>query len=1028
MIRYAVMILSILLGFSNCQQPNTEAVAELVPLALQGDIIEARKIYTEPVGSVVLNEQGNSSITSLYVEEGVSANCNGGAMEPPSNFGLEGPEAFVILCVDTEVNRFRNIEIRFSHAMNKASVESNFSITENGNPLPGPPPGGTFIWRSPKRVFFDPYRELGSKKTYTLQISSAALTVDGESLKPYSKNFTTMHDFLVNITLTQGSTTLTVGGPNDITFQSTGDIIVNANFINPGAFDQIQKIVVNRMGNVNSNGNPNSSAKLICDGNCTDLGTPLNLTSDPAFSATGMNLEEGGNTYYFEITTKSGAKFHRYFSFNWGKVYNPNNLINNVASGVLDQAQMMKMLERLLEVFIEQKFKVTNKTFNQFASEPTSTTRNTTYCIDYYNGGFSYISSYGDNPTGGYCGPAGNDGAYVGVYSGILNAWGHTYFDMDVYVTSISIPAYTGSNPSVDAAMGVNSPGELGVNISGRKSYIDLAIIARNRTNLALLIPAGSKFYFTTNVELNQSPTPTNLRLAQAKTSLTVNSSGNLNLNLFSLESPANKNDPNFIIAQWVDNLAVGGLNLVDSTSWAAQLLSIITEMVANGLVPQVKTAITQSVLKDIVEKIAPNVLNAIVGTLKNPGIDITLPPYLPPPLANYPLTVKVQLSTDAQVRQSGTNKGLVSSVHTAIVAKNPHPTPRQHANTSLCNPNGCVIYTKNQATPLVPVSTSAPFLESASKPGFLLALHSDAVTQAAYHLWKNRAIDLNVDSSFISSVNSYAGNDPLLKLTDSILKVSAITAIIAPGRNTLEGLDNSNNLLPAMCGGDDVRFKIDPIMPPVAKMVDNSEFNPNSPTSPNIQVTITDLQLTVQGRRTDNSPECTSKRGAPDNSYYTLATIRVSMNSKAAFRFVEFDNPNTTPNEYQNALSLKIFTSGLAYALDVLEGPTYNPYGLDPAGIKSVLEPLVTSLVVPLVNSILNKVPLPPEVEFQALNYPSSSTACKVNAKRDHALQFNSLPVPTVDQTTNPYLYAQVELKGNSLTDPKYLLEANCR
>ncbi|MCX8000711.1 MAG: hypothetical protein N3A69_17480, partial [Leptospiraceae bacterium] len=331
-------------------------------------------------------------------------------------------------------------------------------------------------------------------------------------------------------------------------------------------------------------------------------------------------------------------------------------------------------------------------------------------------------------------------------------------------------------------------------------------------------------------------------------------------------------------------------------------------------------------------------------------------------------------------------------------------------------------------ANPLIPVTNHAPFNQSATTPGFLLSMHSDLVTQAAYHLWKNRAIDLNVDSNFINTVNSYAGNDPLLKLTDSILKVSAITAIIAPGRKTLPGLDSMNNLLPAVCADDDVRFKIDPLMPPVAMMLDNTGVNPAIGDKPNIRATFNNLQITIQGRRTDNSAQCVAQRGAPDNQYYTLATLRVNLRADALFRIVEFDNPNTVPNEFQNGLNLKIFTNGMAYSIEALEGPTYNPYGLDPKGIITVFDPLVTTLVVPLVNSILNRVPLPPEVPFAAINYPSSSTVCKVNAKRDHGLELNSLQVPSVDAATNPYLFAQARLKGNSLTDPKNLLEPACR
>jgi hypothetical protein len=1022
-IKWKITLILSSIWLVSCTPKNGDIIGQLVPLALQGDVSTP---YVEPIGKVLDVTSTTGSSVSLYQAESGVAVCKTGVKEPSNDFGQTGPEAFLVLCSETEVDRYRNLEIRFSEPMNKTTVEANFTILKEGASLPGPSPGGVFIWKSPQRLFFDPYRELSSVSSYSISITSGAQTVDGKSLKDYNVSFQSAHDYLMTSTITQGTNTILLNQEKDITFQKTsGDLVLNTSWQNSAGIDTtVSKIVFNKIGNV-LNGIPNSSAKEICSGNCTGNPISINLSTDPLFSNSPLSLTDGGNTYYYEITTKTGAKYQRFLSFNWGNVTNPNNMINNVASGVLDQTQMLKMLERLIELFTEAKFKVTNKTFNNFASQPTATGKNTTKCINY--GNFSFITNYGDNTTGGYC---GGDGDNPGAFQATTWAgcFGNAELDMDVYVSQISIPPTVGGLSTVEADLGVNGNGEIGIDLKGRKAYLTLEVVAKNRNSLLCLVGAGNKFHFRTRVELNP-PSNYSIRLARARNTLSVDGSGNLGLIVKTPHSASDDINGNFHIQPWVDNLVVEGMDLIDSTNWVTNILSPITEIIADQLVPQVKPAITQVVLKSIVQNVAPNVLNAIVGTLKDPGIDITLPSYLPAPLANYPLSVKVQLSNDAQVRSQSGNKGIVASVHAGLFAKTPLAagSQRQHANMSICG-SGCMIYTKDPTVPLIPIANHAPFNQSATTPGFLLSMHSDSVTQAAYHLWKNRAIDLNIDSTFISSVNSYAGDDPLLKLTDSILKVSAITAIIAPGRQVLYGLDTNNNLLQPICANDDVRFKLDPLMPPVARMIDNTGFDPANSNQPNMQISFNDLQITIQGRRTDSSTACTTKRGAPDNAYYTLATIRVSMKSNAAFRIVAFDNPNTVPNEFQNALNLKVFTEGLVYSLDVLEGPTYNPYGLDPAGIKSVFDPLVTSLVVPLVNSILNRVPLPPDVPFSALNRPTSTAACLVSAKRDHALEINSLPVPSVDAASNPYLFANVQLKGNALVDPKFLLEAACR
>ncbi|HMV76870.1 MAG TPA: hypothetical protein PK453_06690 [Leptospiraceae bacterium] len=984
-------------------------------------------VYTEP-GNSVLTAPSSENPTLLTASSGTSS-CNDAAVEPPASFGSAGPEAFYSVCSSENVNRFKNLEIKFSHPVNQSTFAASFSVMCNGSALPGPAPGGALIWKSPQRLIFDPYRELPSNASCVITIANSAETIEGEKLISYSKNFSASHDYLISATVTQGPTSIPLGGTNDVTFSKSGDLILTSSFVNPaGAFTQIKKIVFNKMGNVDSSGNPNSNAKTVCEDSCTSLLSPINLSTD-SFMTGSMALTEGGNTYYFDITTAQNSRIQRYFSFNYGYVNsNPSALINNVASGVLDESQMMNVLKRMIETFIKGKFRVsdagTPKTFNQFASQPMSSSKDTSKCINY--GSFSFITSYGDNPSGGYCGGNGeNPGGFQAVTG--AGCFGNATLDMDVYVTGVSIPGFTGGVPTVEAALGVNSNGEVGIDLKGRKAYLNLAIIAKNRDSMLCLVGSGNKFHFSTSVELNAGNSI--LRLARSRNTMSVDSSGKIVINVKTPYTPNDALGANFYVSEWVNNLSVAGVSLVDSTSWVSNLLSFISEAIGNGVVPQVQPGITQSVLKDMIQKITPNVLNAIVGNLMNPGVDIKLPDYLPAPLANYPLNAKIQLSTDASVRSDGTNKGIVASVHAAITSKNPlaPASQRGHANGTLCGASGCMVYTKNPAVPLINPSTSAPFAMSAANPGFLLALHSDAVTQAAYHLWKNRAIDINVDSAFISTVNSYAGSDPLLKLTDSLLRASAIMSIIAPGQSNLQGIDNSNNLLPAICQDDQVRFKIDPVMPPVAKMIDNSGFDATVNT-PNLNVTFSDLQVTIEGKRTDNSAACIAQRGTATNAYYTMASLRVSMNANASMRFTEFDNPNTVGHDRLNALSLRIFTDGMKYSIEVLEGQVYNPYGLDPNGIKSVFNPMVKSLVVPLVNSILNSLPLPAQLDFNALTYPAAGTACKISTKTDNSIMFVQKTVPAVDASANPYLLAQATLMGAGLADPETMLEANCR
>lgn len=1021
----------------------SDALMSLVPIALQGGL--DKRAYKDPQSASSSTDDSVSQSNALddpalyqSTDTPSSATCKGGRKDPGSGFGVTSSngvvyaEASFSFCLSSDVDRFKSIEIIFSQPMDMQSVQDAFYISSDSGQLPGPSPKGTFTWLSPTRLVFDPYSELGSRETYTINILNTAKTMDGTPFKEFLDTFTTTHNFEMKHTLKQGNFSVILGGDKDITFEKTaGNIILDSDFVKPqGAFEEIATITFNRLGNVESSGLPGSSAKFICTENCSFLGTPINLNTDFDLQSDAMKIRDGGNTYYFEIKSKSGKYFRKYISFNYGTINrNPNELIQNVASGVLDEAQMVKMLERLIEVFTQAKFKISGKSFVDFANENRTNIKNTTRCIDYEN--FSFIKTYGDHEGGGYCGPNGSQSAFIGKFSNFL--LGNSDFYMDVYITSVEIPGFVSGSPTIDAGMKVLDNNKIAIDLNGKKAIVGLAVIAQNVSNLGLgAIPAGTKFYFTTTAELNKGISPT-FREASAKTGISVNNLGVLNLGIFTPFSPQDTKSGNFYVDPWVDNLGVNSMNFQGCSALLCNIWGIeivvgwLSGIIADGMVPQVKPNITQAMLTDIVQKVAPNVLNSIVGTLKSPGVDISLPPYLPAGLANFALNAKVQLSDDALVRVNGANKGLVTSIHLGITAKNPIANPREHANTALCA-NGCFVSTKDPKFQLIPPGSSQPFLESSSKPGFLLSLHSDAVVQAAYHMWKNRVIDLNIDKAFIQSVNAYAGDDPLLKLTESILKASAILSILAPGKTSLIGLDSTGKLLAPICSGDDIIFSVSPISVPSVRMLSNLNVDPNIGTKPMMTLSIMDMQLTVNGKRTDNSEPCKKVRGNADGSVYKLSVIRVNMHGNATFKFAEFDNPNTPSPEKLNSLSIKLFPEGLNYSMEVIEGKVHNPYGLDPAGIRSALNPLVNTLVVPLVNSILSKVPLPDQVAFPVMSSVSTGKACKISAKTDHAIQFTSMTVPAGDAEANPYIYGRVELMGDAKTDPSKILESACR
>lgn len=1006
---FKVVSLLTMLSFVACN-PNggkkKNDISNLIPLALTG----GGSGYSEPNDGGVATSNYNSTDTQITMPGGqvITGTCAPDA----------GQAAKLCLISSDNVDRYKNLEIIFSSGMNQKSVKTAFSLVSlDSGAIPSPgggdlddpdvsDKGGRFTWLSGRRLIFDPYKELKSNETYSLTITTQATSMDGTPISAqYTTTFKTEHDYQIT-SLING---ITLGGNNDITFDKSSPLLLISAFNNPqGAFTNIAKITLYRLGVQNGYD--------VCLSSCSGLLTSFNLNTS------AVPPQDGGNTYYYQIQTKDNKTYKRYFTFNWGSVTNASGLIANAATGVLDEGIMMKLLGQVVERFVKTDFKVkdvgVNKTFNDFMGLPTASAKRTSYCINY--GNFSYIRTYGDSGSAngdGYCGGSGeNPGAFVGTYNGILSFWSDSYFDMDVYISGASIPAMTNGSQSVQAALNATATDNLQILLQGRKAYITLNVVARNRSTLGLVISSGSKFHFQTTVELNQSPTPTSLRTALTNNNISVNNGViNLAIKPFTLGSV---NDPNFTMAEWDANLAVGGMNLIDSTNWAADLLSPITEMIANGLVPQVRPKIVHSMLQDVVQKVAPNVLNAVVGSLQNPGISLNLPTYLPAPLANFPLNVAMKLENDAQVRVNGANKGLVASVDLGITYAGSAPVGGYRVQSGQ---QGIVSFKPNGA-----LNNTYPFSQISANPGMLLALHPDSVTQAAYHMWRARAIDLNMDETFIDTINQYAGTSDLFKLTKALLKASPIISIMAPGRYTLIGVQNGPyNRLPPIGDQDPITFALEPIQAPVIRLVPPTGFG-----IPQVRANLTDLQMAIVGQRTSSTQyPCSAgpitARDTLTSCYYTISTVRVSIDAIASFGFKTFSNPTNNPSFNNiNAIFVQIDpNTNFYYSLDVREGYTVNPYGLDPEGIRSVVDPLVKSLVVPLVNNILKEIPLPPKLDFPALvdknAGASGGTACKLNVQTN-AIKLSTIGTPS----TEPYVLNTVQPIGAYATNPGSLVE----
>nr|WP_232218351.1 Ig-like domain-containing protein [Leptospira wolffii] len=1022
-----------------------------------GSLISSLGIPLDSGGSI---PSTNSSIT--YKETDQPATL-------PVDFGTSGPQALLNLASLEQVDRYKSLEIVFSEPMDRNSVFTSFSLKEKTGPssfasLPGPSSpaaeskGGVFYWKSGGRLLFDPYRELKSNTTYQLSITSDAQGLEGGTLTAYTVEFTTEPDYYVTMSL-NGKSVGPGNSVNDLTFAdaSPGTVAMNltANFTNPVAGTTfIKSIKLKHMGS--------SEQYEVCNAPTT----PCNMTNALATSlnlnglSAGLKPFQGGNSYIFEITTSTGKVFQRSLGFNYGKVNgNPYNILTKGAATVLDEAQTLKLFGGVLERFAKGDFRIkdpadsTVKTFANFSNAPTTGTKRSGYCMNYDS--FNFIRSYGDagdyvsgaSFQDGYCGPNGtgsNQGAFTGYgcppLSDCMN------FDVDVYITSVNIPTtvsasttkdcnnndVTNATENIKACLKVNGNGDLGVTLRGKSATIGLIVVARNQGDIGGFLCglagscAGTLFSFSMTSDLNYNLSVKPVRTAKARTSSSVDGSGNFVIQIKNPFTPTDPDTGNFYVSEWATNLTTHDIVQRSSGSWLANLITSIGTDLANSMVTALAPKITQAMLGDVIQGVAPKALNSVVQSLKTPGLDITLPNYLPAPLASFPLSLQLQVESDAQVKMNGANKAVVGSADIALVT--PAASRLTNASPNYHGQGGAVGFVSTRPIPASTALTSDyAFNNSSVNPGLLLTLTADTVTQAAFSLWQNGALNLRINRQFIDTIVAYAGTDPLFQLTQELVKVGTLMNVLSPGRPLL-GLNpsDSTKIIRGVSSTDDVDIDVYAIHAP------NGEFKwvGNTAQKPTLVVNFTDLELRIYGRRpngtnvgTDVSPlACSSAAAdtASNSCRYLLNKARVSIKADGIFDFVSFVNPtgNTTYDKL-NALKLILNkdVDKMSYTLDILEGTDFNPFGLDPKGIFQVVDPLIRSLIVPLVNNVLRQVPLPRTLTISSLYHPSNNTTCNIKADTDNLTlkTFNVTP----GSEPYPYLFGALQFQGTAASNP---------
>jgi len=637
----------------------------------------------------------------------------------------------------------------------------------------------------------------------------------------------------------------------------------------------------------------------------------------------------------------------------------------------------------------------------------------------------------------------------------------------DVYVTNISIERTAPGDPNSRNLIPQLTPNSnhLGISVQGKRLRGTLRAHIHSVNFIAGLAGAGNSIYeidFIMNFDGASCADGTVLynysaskpfRNTLARSNINIPSSNGL-IDLAIQNPPWNSpSNADFNVAEW--DSAICAHNVITIRGgWLNDLVTAIL----GSVIPNIKWRIVQGIIRDVIQTITPNILNGLFSQLRldalNNGIGVKLPEYLPPPFD------RTKLFIGANLRQNSTNRtgsdgldlgadiGILSCINPNTSVDTCLPTsvgistlPALHSGTGF---QDSFLLTSSTGLPKSQLSNGTVNGNNgtgliSSHPGVLLAVKMDVINQVLYSLWKRGVFELSLNQDFADKVQAYRGSgDRLFQIFQILLKADSILKVLAPGQSEVFYGQNPSDVIQ---GSDDIIFRLLPMTPPnlnTSSLV-YSKLESGGRKFPLADIEWNDLRIKVFGKRSNNTE-------------YLITTLKVNFKSRAGINIHNFSSPvSSGVNNFQNVTSIQLnvcddntsspssfdcdlirtsngINDDLVYSLEVLDNPVDNPLGLDPRGIYEVLNPSVQKLILPVVNFVLEELPL----ERKSFSYPSASFINEPGTREDPnqannkimancGIRLNNMSIKPIPSTeANPYIMIHTELLD-------YVFSGNC-
>lgn len=403
--------------------------------------------------------------------------------------------------------------------------------------------------------------------------------------------------------------------------------------------------------------------------------------------------------------------------------------------------------------------------------------------------------------------------------------------------------------------------------------------------------------------------------------------------------------------------VAVNNINITQGDD----IITSVLNSIAQVQIPRLKHKLAQSAVADILTRMVPRVLNEQFLDRLKTGVDFPMFDSLPAPFRDLKLSIFLGVSSvGTNETGAASQNALNASADIQLKFAADTASPSNPAKTTLpdLNKNNSVLLKDGPISSVTP--TVYDYKKIYGHEGLLLGIHPDAVNQALYYLWKIGGLNLNIDAAFRADLISYvsSNNTPLIQLLNFVSTGRSIRSVLAPTKSNVEGRDSMNN--PVTIEDDDgIIYKLNWLLPPAVK----GTFNKAAAFEvPRMDVKISDLEVEIIGRR--------PAAGAPV-TVYRIAMFRLSMNTVLDMNIL-IKSPYPTVygwHNYRNTIRMSFSKDpkDIRYIVEPGEpggSPDRNPIGQDPKLLRDILDPLVKSFIVPMLNDILYDIPLENRLE----------------------------------------------------------------